>query len=76
MNQEHAFSLGEVESLLGIDVPVGQIIRVLYSEIGRILSHLLHITTQAMDVGALTPPLGFRRTREIGCASTVKGIWK
>ena len=38
MNQEHAFSLA-VESLLGIDVPRrGQIIRVLYSEIGRILS--------------------------------------
>ena len=56
MNQEHAFSLA-VESLLKIDVPRrGQVIRVLYSEIGRLLSHLLNITTQAMDVGALTPP--------------------
>jgi len=35
----------------------GQLIRVLYCEIGRILSHLLNVTTQAMDVGALTPPL-------------------
>jgi NADH:ubiquinone oxidoreductase subunit D len=31
------------------------LIRVLYCEIGRLLSHLLNITTQAMDVGALTP---------------------
>ena len=56
MNQEHAFALA-VERLMDIDVPRrGQLIRVLYSEIGRILSHLLNITTQALDVGALTPP--------------------
>ncbi len=55
MNQEHAFSL-VVERLLGIEVPKrGQYIRVLYSEIGRILSHLMNICTQALDVGALTP---------------------
>src|SRR5688572_511896 len=57
MNQEHAFALA-VERLLGIEVPFrGQLIRVLYCEIGRLLSHLLNVTTQAMDVGALTPPL-------------------
>jgi NADH-quinone oxidoreductase subunit D len=57
MNQEHAFALA-VEKLLGITVPYrGQLIRVLYSEIGRLLSHILNVTTQAMDVGALTPPL-------------------
>src|SRR5919112_1277629 len=57
MNQEHAFCIA-VERLLGIEVPKrGQLIRVLYAEIGRLLSHLLNITTQAMDVGALTPPL-------------------
>ena len=55
MNQEHAWSLA-IEKLLGLEVPYrGQLIRVLYSEIGRILSHLLNVTTQAMDVGALTP---------------------
>jgi NADH-quinone oxidoreductase subunit D len=66
MNQEHAFSLA-VERLLGIEVPRrGQIIRVLYSEIGRILSHLLNVTTQAMDVGALTPPLwGFEEREKL-----------
>ncbi|WP_256751242.1 NADH-quinone oxidoreductase subunit D [Mesorhizobium sp. Mes31] len=57
MNQEHAFALA-AERLLGIEVPKrGQLIRVLYCEIGRIMSHILNVTTQAMDVGALTPPL-------------------
>ena len=65
MNQEHAFALA-VERLLGVEVPIrGQLIRVLYSEIGRILSHLLNVTTQAMDVGALTPPLWGFEEREI-----------
>ena len=66
MNQEHAFALA-VERLLGIDVPMrGQLIRVLYCEIGRILSHLLNVTTQALDVGALTPPLwGFEEREKL-----------
>src|SRR4029078_10389473 len=56
MNQEHAFSLA-AEKLLHLNVPRrAQLIRVLFCEIGRLLSHLLHATTQAMDVGALTPP--------------------
>ncbi len=66
MNQEHAFCLA-VEKLLGLDVPRrAQVIRVLFSEIGRLLSHLLNITTQAMDVGALTPPLwGFEEREKL-----------
>jgi NADH-quinone oxidoreductase subunit D len=66
MNQEHAFCLA-AERLLGIEVPIrGQLIRVLYSEIGRLLSHLLNVTTQAMDVGALTPPLwGFEEREKL-----------
>ena len=66
MNQEHAFCLA-IEKLVGVDVPRrGQLIRVLYSEIGRILSHLLNVTTQAMDVGALTPPLwGFEEREKL-----------
>ena len=66
MNQEHAFCLA-VEKLLGLDVPRrAQLIRVLYSEIGRLLSHLLNVTTQAMDVGALTPPLwGFEEREKL-----------
>ncbi|WP_300378753.1 NADH-quinone oxidoreductase subunit D [Henriciella sp.] len=55
MNQEHAWCLA-IERLLGVEVPRrAKFIRVLYSEMGRILSHMLNITTQAMDVGALTP---------------------
>ncbi|MCL2384239.1 MAG: NADH-quinone oxidoreductase subunit D [Alphaproteobacteria bacterium] len=55
MNQEHPFCLA-IERLLGLEIPRrAQLIRVLYSEIGRLLSHLLNITTQALDVGALTP---------------------
>jgi NADH-quinone oxidoreductase subunit D len=66
MNQEHAFALA-VEKLMGVAVPKrGQLIRVLFSEIGRILSHLLNVTTQAMDVGALTPPLwGFEEREKL-----------
>jgi NADH-quinone oxidoreductase subunit D len=66
MNQEHAFALA-IEKLLAVTVPRrGQLIRVLYSEIGRLLSHLLNVTTQAMDVGALTPPLwGFEEREKL-----------
>ena len=66
INQEHAFALA-TEKLLGVEVPPrAQYIRVLYSEIGRLLSHLLNITTQAMDVGALTPPLwGFEEREKL-----------
>lgn len=66
MNQEHAFCLA-VEKLLDIQVPKrAQLIRVLYCEIGRLLSHLLNVTTQAMDVGALTPPLwGFEEREKL-----------
>jgi NADH-quinone oxidoreductase subunit D len=66
MNQEHAWCLA-IEKLAGIEVPRrGQLIRVLFSEIGRILSHLLNVTTQAMDVGALTPPLwGFEEREQL-----------
>jgi len=64
MNQEHAFALA-VEKLLDIKVPIrGQYIRVMFCEIGRILSHLLNITTQALDVGALTPSLWGFEERE------------
>ena len=66
MNQEHAFCLA-IEKLANIEVPRrAQFIRVLYSEIGRILSHMLNITTQAMDVGALTPPVwGFEEREKL-----------
>ncbi len=66
MNQEHAFALA-VEKLLGISVPKrGQLIRVLFSEIGRLMSHQMNILTQALDVGALTPILwGFEEREKL-----------
>ncbi|MEM7168888.1 MAG: NADH-quinone oxidoreductase subunit D [Pseudomonadota bacterium] len=66
MNQEHAFALA-TERLLGLEVPKrGQYIRVLYCEIGRVLNHLLNITTFAIDVGAMTPILwGFEQREKL-----------
>ena len=66
MNQEHAFALA-VEKLLGIEVPRrAQYIRVMFSEITRILNHILNITTYALDVGAITPSLWGFEEREKG----------
>ncbi len=66
MNQEHAFALA-IEKLLGLEVPKrGQYVRVLYCEIGRVLNHLMNVTTQALDCGALTPPLwGFEEREKL-----------
>ncbi|WBU63193.1 NADH-quinone oxidoreductase subunit D [Paracoccus aerodenitrificans] len=65
-NQEHAWCLA-IEKLTGTEVPKrAQVIRVMFDEIGRILNHMLGITTGAMDVGALTPPLwGFKAREEL-----------
>lgn len=66
MNQEHAFALA-VEKLLGITPPLrAQYIRVLFAELGRILNHILNITTFALDVGAITPALWGFEEREKG----------
>lgn len=57
MNQEHAWCLA-IEKLTGVEVPRrASLIRVLYSEIGRIANHLMNVGSQALDVGALTPNL-------------------
>ncbi len=66
MNQEHAYCLA-IEKLLDVTPPVrALLIRTLYDEIGRIKNHLLNVTTQAMDVGALTPPLwGFEEREKL-----------
>lgn len=64
MNQEHAFSMA-VEKLLEIEVPRrAQFIRVLFSEITRILNHIMSITTGALDIGAMTPLLWLFEERE------------
>src|SRR6185437_7773454 len=64
MCMEHAYALA-VEQLLGIEPPPrAQYIRVLYSEITRILNHLLNVTAFALDVGAITPFLWGFEERE------------
>ncbi|MBM5782008.1 MAG: NADH-quinone oxidoreductase subunit D [Pelagibacterales bacterium] len=64
MCQEHAYAL-TVEKLLGCEVPIrAQYIRVLFSEITRILNHIMAVTTQALDVGAMTPLLWMFEERE------------
>jgi len=55
MVQEHGYSL-TIEKLLDCKIPQrAQFLRVLYSEITRILNHIMSLTTHALDVGALTP---------------------
>ena len=64
MCQEHAFALA-VEKLVGCKVPaLAQYIRVMFSEVTRLLNHILNITTQALDVGAMTPLLWMFEERE------------
>lgn len=66
MNQEHAFAMA-VEKLLGITAPPrAQYIRVLFSELTRVLNHILNVTTYALDVGAITPALWGFEEREKG----------
>lgn len=66
MSQEHSYCLA-VENLLKVKVPIrGKLIRILFSEITRILNHLLAITTHALDVGAMTPFLwGFEEREKL-----------
>ena len=65
MVQEHAFALA-TERLLNIEVPrKAKMLRVLFSEISRILNHIMSLTTHALDVGALTPFLFGFTFREI-----------
>ena len=66
MSQEHGYCLA-IENLLNVKVPLRyQYIRVIFSEITRILNHLLGITTHAFDVGAMTPLLwGFEEREKL-----------
>jgi NADH-quinone oxidoreductase subunit D len=66
MCEEHAYALA-VEKLLGIEAPErAKWIRTLFAEITRILNHLLNLTTYALDVGAITPPLwGFEEREKL-----------
>ena len=64
MSLEHCYSMA-VEKLLGIEVPErAKFLRVIFCELTRILNHTLNITTQALDVGAMTPLLWMFEERE------------
>jgi NADH-quinone oxidoreductase subunit D len=66
MCQEHAYVLA-IENLLGIEIPErAKYIRVLFSELTRIMNHLLNVTTMALDIGAMTPLLwGFEEREKL-----------
>ncbi len=64
MAMEHSYCMA-IEKLLEIDVPLrAQYLRVIFAEITRLLNHTLNITTQALDVGAMTPLLWLFEERE------------
>jgi len=64
MANEHAYCMA-VERLLGIEVPErARYIRVMFDEITRILSHLLFLGAQGLDLGAMTMFLYTFRERE------------
>lgn len=75
MCNEHAYCLA-IEKLAGIDVPErAQYIRVMFSEITRILNHLLWIGAHSIDIGAMTMFLYAFREREdlMDCYEAVSG---
>ncbi len=64
MSQEHCFALA-VEKLLGLEIPArAKYIRVLFLELTRILNHILNVSAQALDIGAMTPLLWLFEERE------------
>ncbi len=64
MCMEHSYCMA-IEKLTGLEVPLrAQYLRVIFAELTRILNHILNITTQALDVGAMTPLLWLFEERE------------
>src|SRR2546426_132491 len=64
MSNEHAYCLA-IEKLLGIDVPIrAQYIRVMFSEITRLLNHLLWLGAHGLDCGAMNILIYCFRERE------------
>lgn len=75
MCNEHAYCLA-IERLLGIDIPIrAKYIRVMFSEITRILNHLMWIGAHALDIGAMAVFLYAFREREdlMDCYEAVSG---
>jgi NADH-quinone oxidoreductase subunit D len=75
MCNEHAYVMA-IEKLLGIKAPIrAQYIRVMFSEITRILNHLLWVGAHALDIGAMAVFLYAFREREdlMDCYEAVSG---
>ncbi len=75
MCNEHAYVLA-IEKLLGIEAPIrAQYIRVMFSEITRVLNHLLWVGAHALDIGAMAVFLYTFREREdlFDCYEAVSG---
>ena len=74
MNQEHAFCLA-IEKLTGIEVPIrAKLIRVLYCEIGRILNHLMNVTTLAIGAFLHRMEMIELRSALLGAASVLMAL--
>lgn len=64
MSNEHAYCLA-VEKLLGVEVPIrAQYIRVMFSELTRLLNHLLWLGAHGLDCGAMNMLIYCFRERE------------
>ena len=64
MCNEHAYCLA-IEKMMDIEVPVrAQYIRVMFSEITRLMNHLMWLGAHALDCGAMTPIMFAFRDRE------------
>ena len=64
MANEHAYCLA-IEKMLGVDVPIrAQYIRVMFSELTRILNHLLWLGAHGLDCGAMNILIYCFRERE------------
>jgi len=64
MCNEHAYCLA-VEKLTGVEVPIrAQYIRVMFSEITRLLNHLLWLGAHGLDIGAMNMLIYCFRERE------------
>jgi len=65
MANEHAYCLA-IEKLLGVDVPIrAQYIRVMFSEITRLLNHLMWLGAHGLDCGAMNMLIYCFREREV-----------
>ena len=65
MSNEHAYCLA-IEKLIGVDVPIrAQYIRVMFSEITRLLNHLMWLGAHGLDCGAMNMLIYCFREREV-----------